>query len=48
MRVHVLTEGAEQLGIGLETVRTHVNHVYQKLHVTSRTEAVVEYRRQGQ
>lgn len=43
----VLKEIAEQLGIGLETVRTHVNHIYQKLHVHSRTEAVVKYLRQG-
>lgn len=43
----VLKEVAEQLGIGLETVRTHVNHIYQKLHVRSRTEAVVKYLRQG-
>jgi len=44
----VLKEVADQLGIGLETVRTHVNHIYQKLHVRSRTEAVVKYLRQGQ
>ena len=43
----VLKEVAEQLGIGLETVRTHVHHIYQKLHVRSRTEAVVKYLRQG-
>ena len=43
----VLKEVADQLGIGLETVRTHVNHIYQKLHVRSRTEAVVKYLRQG-
>ena len=44
----VLKEVADQLGIGLETVRTHVNHIYQKLHVRSRIEAVVKYLRQGQ
>jgi DNA-binding CsgD family transcriptional regulator len=27
-------------------VRTHVNHVYHKLHVRSRTEAIVKYLRQ--
>jgi DNA-binding NarL/FixJ family response regulator len=43
----VLKEAADQLGIGLETVRTHVNHIYQKLHVRSRTEAVVKYLRRG-
>lgn len=41
----ILKEVAEQLGISLETVRTHVNHIYQKLHVRSRTEAVVKYLR---
>ena len=44
----VLKEVADQLGIGLETVRTHVYHIYQKLHVRSRIEAVVKYLRQGQ
>jgi len=44
----VLKEVADQLGIGLETVRTHVNHIYQKLHVRSRTEAVVKYLRRVQ
>ena len=39
-------EIAAHLGIGGETVRTHVNHIYQKLHVRSRTEAVVKYLRQ--
>lgn len=38
-------EIADQLGIGGETVRTHANHIYQKLHVRSRTEAVVKYLR---
>jgi DNA-binding NarL/FixJ family response regulator len=42
----ILKEVADQLGIGLETVRTHVNHIYQKLHVRSRTEAIVKYLRQ--
>ena len=38
-------EIADRLGIGTETVRTHVNHIYRKLHVRSRTEAVVKYLR---
>lgn len=38
-------EIADQLGISGETVRTHVNHIYRKLHVRSRTEAVVKYLR---
>ena len=40
-------EIADQLGISGETVRTHVNHIYRKLHVRSRTEAVVKYLRKG-
>jgi DNA-binding NarL/FixJ family response regulator len=42
----IVKEVADRLGIGQETVRTHVNHIYQKLHVCSRTEAVVKYLRQ--
>lgn len=38
-------EIAGRLGISGETVRTHVNHIYRKLHVRSRTEAVVKYLR---
>jgi DNA-binding NarL/FixJ family response regulator len=38
-------EIADQLKISGETVRTHVNHIYRKLHVRSRTEAVVKYLR---
>lgn len=36
-------EIASEMGVGVETVHTHVRHVYAKLHVTSRTEAVVKY-----
>ena len=36
-------EIADLLGVGLETIRTHLRNIYQKLHVTSRTEAVVKY-----
>jgi DNA-binding NarL/FixJ family response regulator len=36
-------EIATQLNIGVETVRTHLQSVYQKLHVHSRTEAVVKF-----
>ncbi len=38
-------EIADRLKIGLETVRTHVHHIYEKLHVESRTEAVVKFMR---
>jgi DNA-binding NarL/FixJ family response regulator len=36
---------AAQLGISIETIRTHLKRVYQKLHVQSRTEAVAKYMR---
>lgn len=36
-------EIADRLKIGIETVRTHIHHIYEKLHVESRTEAVVKF-----
>ena len=36
-------EIADQLGLTLSTVRAHLHTVYEKLHVQSRTEAVVKY-----
>lgn len=36
-------EIAAALSISFETVRTHLHHVYEKLHVRSRTEAVIKY-----
>ena len=36
-------EVADQLGIALDTVRSHIRRIYEKLHVTSRTEAVVKF-----
>jgi len=36
-------EIADQLGITLGTVRSHLHTVYEKLHVQSRTEAVVKF-----
>jgi DNA-binding NarL/FixJ family response regulator len=36
---------ADQLGISIDTIRTHLRRVYEKLHVQSRTEAVAKYLR---
>lgn len=36
-------EIGDQLGISIDTVRKHLGQVYKKLHVRSRTEAVVKY-----
>jgi DNA-binding NarL/FixJ family response regulator len=36
-------EIALQLSISLETVNSHLKHIYDKLHVRSRTEAVIKY-----
>jgi DNA-binding NarL/FixJ family response regulator len=38
-------EIADRMGISIETVRSYVRAVYDKLHVHSRTEAVVKYLR---
>jgi DNA-binding NarL/FixJ family response regulator len=38
---------ALRLGISAETVRTHLGHIYSKLHVQGRTEAVNRYFKAG-
>lgn len=38
-------EIAEKMGISFNTVREYVHSVYRKLHVTSRTEAIIKYQR---
>lgn len=49
--LHLLAEGlvpkevSAQLGISYETVREHLKSIYRKLHVKSRTEAVIKYLR---
>jgi DNA-binding NarL/FixJ family response regulator len=40
-------EIAVKLGISAETVRTHLGHIYEKLHVQGRTEAVTKYLKAG-
>lgn len=48
--LHYLAQGlsyklvAVELGIGIETVRTHIKRIYEKLHVHSVVEAVAKYR----
>ena len=37
---------ADQLEISIDTIRTYLRRVYEKLHVQSRTEAVAKYLRQ--
>lgn len=47
--LNLLTQGArykeiaDELSINITTVRYHLNNIYRKLHVTTRTEAVVKY-----
>ncbi|HAO80547.1 MAG TPA: DNA-binding response regulator [Verrucomicrobia subdivision 3 bacterium] len=36
---------ADELGISIDTIRTYLRRVYEKLHVQSRTEAVAKYLR---
>jgi DNA-binding NarL/FixJ family response regulator len=40
---YLCKEIADDLGISLETVRTHMKKIYEKLHVRSRTQAVLKY-----
>jgi DNA-binding NarL/FixJ family response regulator len=47
--VHGFTnkEIAERLSVTVEAVRWHLKHIYQKLHVHSRTEAALKFRSTG-
>jgi DNA-binding NarL/FixJ family response regulator len=40
---HITKEIADQLAISFDTVRFHLKHIYQKLHVRSRSEALIKY-----
>jgi DNA-binding NarL/FixJ family response regulator len=37
---HLYKEIADRLGLSVETVRTHIRNIYQKLHVHGRTDAI--------
>jgi DNA-binding NarL/FixJ family response regulator len=39
---YLYKEIAHELGISVETVRTHIHNTYEKLHVRTRTEAVMK------
>src|SRR5262249_40944477 len=36
-------EIADRLSVSANTIRTHLQHIYDKLHVRSRTEAVIKF-----
>jgi DNA-binding NarL/FixJ family response regulator len=40
---YLYKEIADRLGISLSTVRAHLHAVYEKLHVHSRTQAVIKF-----
>jgi DNA-binding NarL/FixJ family response regulator len=40
----VTKEIADRMNISFQTVKTHLKHIYEKLHVRSRSEAVFKYR----
>ena len=47
MAGHNYRDIADKAFISYETVRTHVKHIYKKLHVVSRSEAILKARQQG-
>jgi DNA-binding NarL/FixJ family response regulator len=40
---YISKEIADHLSISMETVKSHLKHIYGKLHVRTRTEAVIKY-----
>jgi len=42
---HTYKQIADELGISIDTIRTYLRRIYEKLHVQSRTEAVAKYLR---
>jgi DNA-binding NarL/FixJ family response regulator len=42
---HRSKEIAQEMGVALGTVNTHVRHIYEKLHVRSRAHAVAQFSR---
>jgi len=44
-RGYLYKEIGSELGMAIDTVRTHIRSIYQKLHVHSRTEATVQFLR---
>ena len=40
---YITKEIADQLAISFDTVRFHLKHIYRKLHVRSRSEALIKY-----
>jgi len=47
MEGHNYRSIADKAFISYETVRTHIKHIYKKLHVASRSEAIMKARQQG-
>jgi DNA-binding NarL/FixJ family response regulator len=40
---YLIKEISDRLGIAFHTARTHLRHIYEKLHVQSRSEAIVKF-----
>jgi DNA-binding NarL/FixJ family response regulator len=40
---YLYKEIADKMGLSYATVHTHIRHIYEKLHVRSRTEAVARH-----